>query len=112
MSLKRVGLLVFLWQAALCYLLENGAKVAHSRENFKDGINYARINASGETRVTGWESHAEALPLCDGRSLDELTSGGWYLTKEGHYTYEPDSCRLRRISGESARRCPARLLAA
>ena len=93
-----------LWRAALCHLLENGAKIAHSRQSFKDGINYAKINESGEGRAQSWKAHTESLPLCDGRSLRELTTGAWYITDKGHYTYEPDSCALRRISGESARR--------
>lgn len=88
-------------------LLENGVNIAHSRKTFKDGLNYARINKSGEGRAKSWEAHTESLPLCDGKLLDELSTGGWYITKQGHYAYEPDSCMLHRVPGENARRCPA-----
>ena len=108
--LKSCGLLILFGQATLCYLLENGAKIGHSRESFKDGSNYARINQSDESQAKSWEAHTESLPLCDGRSLDELTAGAWYITTEGHYVYEPDTCALRRLSGESARRCPGCLI--
>ena len=88
-----------------CMLLENGVKIAHSRKTFKDGLNYARINESSEGSAKSWEAHTESLPQCEGKSLDELSTRGWYMTKQGHYTYEPESCMLHRISGENARRC-------
>ena len=68
-------------------LLENGVKIAHSRKIFKDGLNYARINESGEGTAKSWEAHTESLPLCDGRLLDELSTGGWYITQQGHTTH-------------------------
>ena len=98
MVYKHCVLQIVLWQSALCVLLENGVTIAHSRTSFKDGTNYARINVSGKNQAKSWEAHTETLPWCDGSSLDELTTGEWYTTREGHYLYEPDSCALHRIS--------------
>ena len=91
-------------------LLENGVNLAHSRKSFKDSLNYARINQSGESRAASWEAHTGPLPRCDGKLLDALSTGHWYITTEGHYMYEPDSCALHRLSGENARRCPGWLI--
>ena len=56
-----------------------------------------------------WERHLEDLPVCSKESFGNLTKGGWYVTQEGHFLYEPSSCQLLRISGESARRCTSAL---
>ena len=59
---------------------------------------------SGESQAKVWEAYTESLPLCDGRSLDELTARAWYITTEGHYVYEPDTC------GEQLLPCPRLIL--
>ena len=106
MTIRQSVLQIFILQTVgQCMLLENGVKIAHSRRTFRDGRNYARINEHGEGRALHWEAHTESLPLCDGRALDDLTSGRWFINRQGHYMYEPNSCALHRISGENARRC-------
>lgn len=46
-----------------------------------------------------------SLPECQAGAWAHLAYGKWYLDSAGEILYEPNSCRLRRISADSARAC-------
>lgn len=87
-------------------LLRNGVTCTDGKQHLNASSWYRNIYNLADTTLTGWESHLEESPVCsEKQSLDELTSGKWYVTQEGHFMYEPSSCQLLRHTGESARRC-------
>ena len=87
-------------------LLRNGFPCTDGKQQLNASSWYRNIYELANTTLPGWESHLEESPVCSkNHSLDELTSGKWYVTQEGHFLYEPSSCQLLRHSGESARRC-------
>ena len=49
----------------------------------------------------------QLLPYCNFSGDDHaaLSSGRWYKDAEGEYFYEPETCRIRRLSAEAARSC-------
>ena len=102
---KHLALILYLTysQGTFCVLLRNGVEVSHGNKSFASSRNYLNIQQHNST-IHAWEQHFNTVPPCTQKSLDELTTGKWYITKNGRYLFEPDTCVLRRITGESARR--------
>ena len=84
-------------------LLRNGMQVTHGNHSFAFSRHYLSIKKQ-ESSIHTWEQHNSTVPPCNSQSMKELTTGKWYITRKGHYMFEPDTCMLRRITGESARR--------
>jgi hypothetical protein len=38
-------------------------------------------------------------------TLSAGVTGKFYMDSDGHYSWEPDGCRLRRFTGDEARKC-------
>ena len=73
--------------------------------DFKLRPNYRAIaSADVAPAVASWEAHVAQLPCCvPGAPLH----GRFYMDSSRHYAYEPDSCRLCRLTGSAARSCLA-----
>ncbi len=84
-------------------LLRNGMQVTRGNHSFADSRNYLNI-LQQDSSIHIWEQHFKTVPPCNSKSLEELTTGKWYINRKGRYLYEPDTCVLHRITGESARR--------
>jgi hypothetical protein len=93
---------------AQCLHFSSDAKYLHDKEDLMNSTIYRVIRANRSNKagqLVSWDSHVSNVTYCQGRSLDELTTGKWYLSKDGHYFYEPSSCALRRLTGEQVRGC-------
>ena len=88
-------------------MLRNGIPIDGRAYHFKERETYIRIQSGdeGSSNVSSWKSHVQNVLMCEKTSLDDLTSGKWYKSDEGRFLFEPDTCRLHRLSGELVRRC-------
>ena len=71
---------------------------------FQNSKTYQNIHETDRYSVSSWEAHLRIVQPCNTASLRELTEGKWYITEDGHYLYEPNSCALKRLTGHQARR--------
>lgn len=77
--------------------------------DFKASIHYQNM-ASNETDIALYpeedaKSYCGLLKAEPGMVPAEIQLGRWYISKSGEYYYEPEMCRLRRLSAEEARTC-------
>ncbi len=70
---------------------------------FQNSELYQKIRNTDSNSVSRWEDYLQTVQECETASLHELTEGNWYITDQGHYLYEPNSCALKSISGHQAR---------
>ena len=91
-------------QVSFSLLIRNGAQLVDQPDDFKLGQNYRNIQSGQNSSVHDWHRHDHTLQACSDQSLQQLTTGHWFIDAKGHYLYEPATCILRRMSGEDARR--------
>lgn len=68
---------------------------------------YGNILNGSDSAVVIPYAQAAQLPECGILDLGQPVRGKWYQDELGHYAFELDSCRLRRISAANASRCLA-----
>ena len=63
---------------------------------------YRDISTSSNASLPSWEMHVAQLRCC---SPGDPMQGRFYLDASQHYVYEPDACKLCRLTGAAAREC-------
>lgn len=87
-------------------VLHTGATPRSQAYDHSTAPNYVAIEQEPGSYAHVVTEALEQLPYCSPSGIDAaLTAGKWYKDVDGEYFFEPEGCRLRRLSGEAARSC-------
>jgi len=74
---------------------------------FKEADFYKKIRATWDNNYVGSVEESLNKPFCGTLNATQETTfyGKWHADDDGHYWWEPQNCRLRRLSAVEARQC-------